>query len=252
MAADLEALLARIQADRAEAETQLKAAQKRLDELISKEQGVQTAVQALREYGQGSEIVQQEEAEEVALPQEAAAAVPEPAFVQEPNWAALNKMDAAAAALTAIGHTATTRQVQEKLQSVGRTADFEQTRSALGYLKRKGRLSEAPTGLWGVPIVGEPEAEGSPPTGIAAARRVLQADTNRSWTAREVWDEQVRRGWVDPDTEGREAVRQALKRLRERDPHVRRDEEGVPYTYRWVPQELAPSNGSGHAEAERK
>jgi hypothetical protein len=249
MAADLEALLARIQADRAEAETQLKAAQKRLDELISWEKGVQTAVQALREYGQGSEIVDQEE---VALPQEIAATVPESVPAPDVNWAALSNMDAAAAALTAIGHTATTRQVHEKLQSVGRTADFEQTRSALGYLKRKGRLSEAPTGLWGVPIVSEPEAEGSPPTGMDAARQVLQADTNRGWTARQVWDEQVRRGWVDPDTEGREAVRQALNRLRERDPHVKRDEEGVPSTYRWVPQELTPSNGSGHAEAKRK
>jgi hypothetical protein len=248
--ADLEALLARIQADRAEAEAQLKADQKRLDELISWEKGVETAVQALRKYGQGSETVQQEEA---ALPQEAVAIVPEPEPAEEPDWAALTNMDAAAAALMAIGHTATTRQVQEKLQSVGRAADFEQTRSALGYLKRKGRLSEAPTGLWGVPIVIEPpdESLAKPPTGMNAARQVLQADTSRSWTVREVWDEQVRQGWVDPEEDGREAVRLALKRLREKDPQVqvKRDEKGLAFTYRWISSELAPSNGSGHGGA---
>lgn len=257
MDVDLEAVLARIRADRAEAEaqlsaaqTQLSAAQARLDELASMEASVQVAAIAAEKYGQN---------------------VPAPTYAgqpsaQEPGWASLNNKQAALTALKAIGRPASTRAVYNKLLSVGRTEEFDQVRAALGDLKRKGSISKANRGLWQPPAAIEADvgvsaaaaAANSPaaaepysaapegtPAGANAAMQVLQSDPARLWNVREVWAEEVKRGWAEPTPNGREAVRVALGRLRKREPRVEFI-EGPVYTYRWRPQELAPSNGSRH------
>src|SRR5215468_902846 len=196
MDVDLEAVLARIRADRAEAEAQLSAAQARLDELASMEASVQVAAIAAEKYGQN---------------------VPAPTYAgqpsaQEPGWASLNNKQAALTALKAIGRPASTRAVYNKLRSVGRTEEFDQVRAALGDLKRKGSISKADRGLWQPPVAIEAEAgisaavagansatvaEPSPlapefvPGGANAAMQVLQSDPGRFWTVREVWAEEV-------------------------------------------------------------
>jgi hypothetical protein len=252
MAVDLEAVLARIRADRAEAQAQfnaaqaqLNAAQARLDELASMEASVQVTAIAAEKYDQAPQATQHAD---------------QP-FAQEPGWATLTNKDAALTALTAIGRPASTREVYDKLRSAGRTEEFEQVRAALGDLKRKGKLSKANREQWQPPLMIESRTEVPAkvtephpaipeitPTGMNAAMQVLQGDTTRFWTVREVWDEQVRRGWAKPTEDGHEAVRKALVRLRKRDSCVQ-FVEGPTYTYRWVAEELAPSNGSGRTGA---
>jgi len=75
-----------------------------------------------------------------------------------------------------------------------------------------------------------PSAE--PPRGGEAARIVLRSTPGRFFTSREVWDEEVRRGWIEPTSEALAAVRIALKRLRERDTHVR-FLDGPTHAYCW-------------------
>jgi hypothetical protein len=243
MDVDLEAVLARIQADRAEAEAQVRAAQDRLHDLVSKEAGVQVTINAIREYGESPPITPQ--AEQVPA--------------QEPRWAVLNNMDAAVAALTEIGHPASTREIYEELRVAGRPEGFEQVRAALGYLKRKGKIDTPSRGLWQPPAMIESTAEApaavmapqdaareNTPTGSNAASQILQGDTTRSWTTREVWAEQVRRGWAKPTDDARAAVRVALSRLCKREPRVQLA-PGPTHAYRWLAElpanELAVSNG---------
>lgn len=248
MDVDLETVLARIQADRAEAEAQLRVIQGRLDELTSMEAGVQVAVSASRKYAPAA---LQATHHEDRTP------------TQERRWATLTNMDAAVAALAEIGRPASTREVYEKLRSAGRPEDFEQVRAAFGYLKRKKKIERASAGLWQPPMVTgtrdadvpapvtEPQATAPAgrPMGSTAAKQILQSDPDRAWTVREVWDEEVKRGWAKPSGESRDAVRIALKRLRDRDPRVQTASDGLAYTYRWRIEspagELALSNGSG-------
>jgi hypothetical protein len=79
------------------------------------------------------------------------------------------------------------------------------------------------------------------PSGGSAATAVLSSDPTRFWTVREVWEEQVKRGWAPDTKDGRAAVRVALSRLQRRDPRVDRAEGPTP-SYRWNPQ-LTQNNG---------
>jgi hypothetical protein len=61
------------------------------------------------------------------------------------------------------------------------------------------------------------------PAGSTAAKTILKSDPARFWTVREVWDEQVRRGWANPSKDAFAAVRAALVRLYKRDaPEIER------------------------------
>jgi hypothetical protein len=97
---------------------------------------------------------------------------------------------------------------------------------------------------------GEHSIQAAAPTGGPAIRKVLRSDPDRYWTAREVWEEEVRRSWAKPTDAARAAVRVALKRLHNRDPQVELL-DGPVHAYRWVAaspaEDLALGNGSGQA-----
>lgn len=135
MDVDLEAVLARIRADRVKAENQIRTAQSRLDELASMEAHVTAAMRAAEEYGQGIQAT--ERADRRPVP--------------ETNWASLTNKEAALKALNEIGRPASTREIYNKLRSVGRTEVFDQVRAALGDLKRRGQLTKASRELWQPP-----------------------------------------------------------------------------------------------------
>jgi len=105
-----------------------------------------------------------------------------------------------------------------------------------------------------VTLPGGRTARGEKPTGGTAALIVLQSDATRYWTAREVWEEQVKLSWTEPTEDARAAVRVALRRLRKREPRVQ-FLDGPTYAYRWDARAstdaLALSNGSGQRESEK-
>jgi hypothetical protein len=81
-----------------------------------------------------------------------------------------------------------------------------------------------------------------PSTG-AGALMILQSDTSRSWNPRQIWEKEVEREWVANTSEGRSAVRIALKRLHEKYPdQLERVPEGVTFAYRWK----GDTNSNGH------
>jgi hypothetical protein len=97
---------------------------------------------------------------------------------------------------------------------------------------------------------GEHSIQAAAPTGGPAILKVLRSDPDRFWTAREVWEEEVRLNWAKPTDAARAAVRVALKRLNNRDPQVQLL-DGPVHAYRWIAaspaEDLALGNGSGQA-----
>ncbi len=80
-----------------------------------------------------------------------------------------------------------------------------------------------------------------PSTG-AGALMILQSDTSRSWNPRQIWEEEVEREWVANTSEGRSAVRIALKRLHEKySDQLERIPDGMTFAYRW--RDGTSSNG---------
>jgi hypothetical protein len=77
------------------------------------------------------------------------------------------------------------------------------------------------------------------PKGKQAVKLILQSDTRRFWTVREMSDEQIRRGWEKPrprGTKGNPPARLALPRLQEEFPdNVEMRTEPL-IAYRWNPE----------------
>jgi hypothetical protein len=59
--------------------------------------------------------------------------------------------------LRELGRPATTREIHERLSAAGYKFNFEQVRSALGYLKRKDRVERAGPATWQFPRTREAE-----------------------------------------------------------------------------------------------
>lgn len=85
----------------------------------------------------------------------------------------------------------------------------------------------------------------------ARARVIVQSDTSRDWTPRQVWEQMVARGWAEPTRDARSAVRVALNRLAEREERLTRTQAGLTYAYRWVAADpdLFAHGSNGHAPA---
>jgi hypothetical protein len=86
------------------------------------------------------------------------------------------------------------------------------------------------------------------PKGKGAAKLVLESDTSRFWTVRDVHDEEVRRGWAEyraPGASGNPPARAALQRLQEDHPDNVEVQEAPVLAYKWVPNRLPSINGSG-------
>lgn len=90
-------------------------------------------------------------------------------------------------------------------------------------------------------VLKSPHAHVKDPSGGQAALTVLKTDPSRFWTVREVWDDQVKRGWAADTKDARAAVRVALVRLAQRDPAVERL-DGPTSAYRWTPS--SPSHNA--------
>ena len=92
----------------------------------------------------------------------------------------------------------------------------------------------------------------SGPKGKEAVRLILQSDKSRFWTIREVWDEQVRRGWSEPMPRGKRRnppSRAALSRLLDDFPNNVEVRTEPTLSYRWTDQPSSSLNGSGlHSE----
>ena len=90
-------------------------------------------------------------------------------------------------------------------------------------------------------------------TGGPAILEILRSDPSRYWTAREIWDEEVRRNWAERTDTARAAVRVALRRLHTRDPQVQLL-DGPVHAYRLVVTSPAEDhvlgNGSGQPMSE--
>lgn len=94
---------------------------------------------------------------------------------------------------------------------------------------------------------------GEPPRGMEAVRLILQSDTSRYWNVKEVFDEQVRRGWAQPrerGAKGNPPARAALERLK----NQYREHVAVvdsPFlAYMWLPDSSPSPNGSGTLRTE--
>jgi hypothetical protein len=71
------------------------------------------------------------------------------------------------------------------------------------------------------------------PAGGRAALSVLKLNPDRFWTVREVWEEEVKQGWIAETKDARAAVRVALTRLYKSDAAVDRL-DGPTSSYRWT------------------
>jgi hypothetical protein len=88
-----------------------------------------------------------------------------------------------------------------------------------------------------------PALPAKPPSTGAGALLIIRGDTSRSWNPRQIWEEEVQRKWVANTSEGRSAVRIALKRLAAKYPHqIERVPDGMTFAYRWRDD----TNGNGH------
>lgn len=78
---------------------------------------------------------------------------------------------------------------------------------------------------------------------------ILQSDPSRGWNPRQMWEEHVERGWAESTKDAHVAIRVAMRRLEQRDPHVSRTAEGMTFTYRWVEADTSQfrHDSNGHA-----
>jgi hypothetical protein len=91
------------------------------------------------------------------------------------------------------------------------------------------------------------------PKGKKAARLILESDQSKFWTVRQVWNEQVRRGWAEPRPRGRKGnppSRIALMRLQEDYPANVEVIDAPVLAYRWTSGSSSSPNGSGVSHAE--
>lgn len=99
-----------------------------------------------------------------------------------------------------------------------------------------------------------PRLERSPPDpGKTGARSlvIVQSDTSRDWTPRQVWAQAVEWGWAESTKDARSAYRVALNRLAEREEQLTRTQAGLTFAYRWVAADpdLFAHGSNGHAPA---
>lgn len=91
------------------------------------------------------------------------------------------------------------------------------------------------------------------PKGKAAAKLILQSDTSRFWSVREVWGEIVRRGWAEPRQQGRKGnppARIALMRVQEDYPDNVLVTDSPVLSYKWTSTPSTGGSGSAASFAE--
>jgi hypothetical protein len=248
----LQQLLDKVDVDLEDAHSLLRAAQGRVGELETEKAGLTLA---LKRYDSGLGAVDLRASAGTTVgdlgPAEARSGF-------HPELAAANAQESNAdrtyKGLKALGRPASRLEVRDRVAAGDPEFDSEKTRNALNYLVKKGLVKRQPSGLWevvveaaendsppasaasvnGVSEAGHVEAARpaparsrrvrgragarKPPVGKVAALEILKSDESRFWTVREVWDEQVRRGWAQPrprGTKGNPPSRLALMRLRE-------------------------------------
>ena len=105
------------------------------------------------------------------------------------------------------------------------------------------------------PVTRAVEAPSRPmvkPNGVQAAKLILESDQSRFWSVRDVWDEEIRRGWAEPErVKGRNPpARIALVRLKQRYPENVEVVNAPVLAYRWRPETSPSQNGSGSLHTE--
>lgn len=124
----------------------------------------------------------------------------------------------------------------EKTVVQGQIAELHGRRTALA------KTADGIRGILGLPPEpGTRPAAGSrapgTPNGAEAARLVLESDTSRFWTVRDVHDEQVRRGWAAPrprGAAGNPPCRMALMRLHEQYPESVQRTDSPFLAFKWT------------------
>jgi hypothetical protein len=79
------------------------------------------------------------------------------------------------------------------------------------------------------------------------AQVILQSDTSRSWTPRDVWERMVELGWAEATKDARVAIRVSLTRLDKREPRITRTPTGMTYGYQWVDADTNAQSSNGRA-----
>lgn len=239
----LQQLLDKVDVDLEDAHSLLRAAQGRVEELETEKAGLKLAFKR-HNSSRGAVNLQASARTTVGGPRSE-----EPQSGRHPEPAAVDAQETHAdqtyKGLKALGRPASRLEVRDTVAAAG-DPEFspEQARNALNYLKKKGLVKRQPSGLWEVtveaaengstPASGAGHVEASlpvpafpqhaqghagaekPPKGKLAALEILKSDESRFWTVRQVWDEQVRRGWAEPrprGAKGNPPSRVALMRL---------------------------------------
>jgi hypothetical protein len=138
---DVEILLPKVDADLEAAETQLRAAQGRVDELRRLKESL---LYAIRTYGMGQAATQ-------VQPRARVESTDAGTTGTASQWSTLRNMDAAEMALREMGRPADTNEIRRFLEGVGRVLDHQQVKSSLNYLKNRKRVVSVKPGLWDVP-----------------------------------------------------------------------------------------------------
>lgn len=105
--------------------------------------------------------------------------------------------------------------------------------------------------LQAVPAAQRPAEE--TPKGMEAAQLILESDTSRQWTVRDVSDEQIRLGWAAPrprGAKGNPPARAGLDRLLKAYPQNVKVVRWPVLAYQWIPDPSPSLNGSGAPHAE--
>ena len=167
---DLDDMLRRADAELAAAETELQAAQQRVTELRTIQQGVRLALQR---YGRGSTVVP---AAERATPGEDAAAMATsktPQSIREAGShrrSEVNQSDLCIETLEEFARPASSADVRERLRQRGHEYDPEQIRATFAYLLRKERVVRVSPGVWALPSDHSTAGQNGASTGSAQDR----------------------------------------------------------------------------------
>ena len=153
--------------------------------------------------------------------------------------------------------------LQARLTALATTADgvqalLETTPTAAGWIPSVDTgaghtANTVPGGSAGQAVRAPQDLGGKVPKGKDAAGLILQSDQSRRWSVREVWDEQVRRGWAEPRPKGRKGnppARIALMRLQQEHPENVEVTEYPVLSYRWISEPSLSLNGSGASHTE--
>jgi hypothetical protein len=150
---DLDDMLSRADNELAAAEAELEAAQQRVAELRTIQQGVRLALQR---YGRGSTVVHVPAAEQTTPGDDATAKATSrtPQGIRQAGShpkSEVNQSDLCIETLQEFARPASSAEVRERLRQRGHEYDPEQIRATFAYLLRKERVVRVSPGVWALP-----------------------------------------------------------------------------------------------------